>query len=587
MWWDTISPAPMRVSSPLLAPGTAVVPRPRPALPRRHCPAPLLSRLALACAIALPGLVGADTAAAQQIPGVSLPGIPNASVDGSERGQSFGSDLPASGSARTGVSADAGGLLGLKEPAVRPTLTLDEVLAAAARDAADIRIAAERVVQQEANLRRAWATVLPNVSLGGAYTLTCTGGGNDVVSCADRTTELASPEQIEQQATVLESIANVLTIAAGSVPDPADQQQLLDDATKLNQQAAEARAQGKDLKPVVVQPASVFSGQLSLTVPIFNGRAFPLLWNAHDAVKVADRARDQLRKALLYSATRAYHGAVAAQRLVAIAEKQLDSSVRHKEATRARVEAQTQPALALRRAELEELRARQQLQNAKSSYDVAVASLGLLIGREESFDVTDPGEVKDVPAGDPEALAQAAIESRPDVAAQHLALDIARRSEVDAWMMFLPSLNLVANARATSFTQGFVRDPITGTVSLTASIPLYDGGLRYGALKDSSSKIREESIRTRQLEDRVRAQVRGNARDIEVKTAALALAREAVAVARTAHEQAEAMFAAGVGTSLDVTDTALALFVAENELTRAELELKLARVGLAYVVGAL
>lgn len=569
-----------------------LVPSPAPPASPAHLQAPASARrrpaglAAVVAAALLATLLAGGAARAQQIPGVSLPGIPNATVDGGERGQSFGADATAQTAPRTGTSSEAGGLVGLKEPAVRPTLTLDEVLAAATRDAADIRIAAERVVQQEANARRAWATVLPTVTLGGAYTLTCTGGGDDVVSCADRTTQLANPEQIEQQATVLESIANVLTIAAGSVTDPEDQQQLLDDAGKLNAQAADARAQGKDLEPVVVQPSSVFSGQLSVAMPIFNGRAFPLLWNAHDAVKVADRAREQLKSALLYSATRAYHGAVAAQRLVAIADKQLDAAVRHKEATRARVDAQTQPALSLRRAELEALRARQQLQSARSSYDIAVASLGLLIGREEAFDVADPGEVKGVPSGDLETLAQAALDNRPDVAAQRLALDIARRSEMDAWMMFLPSLNLVGSARATSFTQGFVRDPITGTLSLTASVPLYDGGVRYGALKESGSRIREESIRTRQLEDRVRAQVRGNARDVEVKAAALEIAREAVAVARTAWEQAEAMFETGVGTSLDVTDTALALFLAENELTRAELDLKLARVGLAYVVGA-
>jgi len=64
-------------------------------------------------------------------------------------------------------------------------------------------------------------------------------------------------------------------------------------------------------------------------------------------------------------------------------------------------------------------------------------------------------------------------------------------------MQFAPSVNLVASAHATSFTSGFVQDPITGTLAITASIPLYDGGARYAALKDSASKIREETIRSR------------------------------------------------------------------------------------------
>lgn len=523
---------------------------------------------------------------AQQIPGVSLPGIPNVSVDNGDRTQSFGLDASSAGAgARSSIATDAASLTGLREPATRSTLQLGEVLAAAARDAADIRIAAERVVQQEANVRRAWASVLPTVTLGGAYTLTCTGGGEDLVSCADRTTQLANPSQLESQADLFESIASLLTVAANASADPAEREKLLEDAAKLNENAEAVRSAASKVTPVVVQPSSVFSGQLSIALPLFNGRAFPLMANANDAVEVAKRAKAQVSNALLYAATRTYHAAVAAKKLVAIAERQVESAAKHKEATRARVEADTQPALSLRRAELDELRARQQLQSAHANYDVAIANLGLLLGRDEAFDVVEPTVQRGQSSGEPESLVAKALQQRPDVAAQRVALDVARRSELDAWMMFLPSVNLVGTARATSFTQGFVRDPVTGTFAITASVPLYDGGLRYASLRDSSSKIREESIRTRQLEDRVRAQVRGNLRDIELKRAALEIARASVVVSRTAREQAEAMFDAGVGTALDVSDTSLALFVAENDLARAELDLILAQTGLSWVLG--
>lgn len=532
---------------------------------------------------------------AQQIPGVSLPGIPSgAMADTNERASTFGNDGTPTSAMRMTGSVDATGLLALPVPASVVTLTLDDVLAAAARDAADVRIAAERVVQQEANLRRAWAAVLPQVTLGGAWTLTCLGGVSGV-NCADRTTQFANPAQLEQQATLFESIASLLDIAAsapGTAPEDADD--LLNQSAQLRKGADETRSSASNLRPVVVQPSNVFTGQLTVSVPLFQGRALPLLRNAMDAVTVADRARQQVRNALLYSSARAYHSAVAAQKLVAIAAQQLDSATRHKVATQARVDAQTQPALALRRAELEELRARQQLESARAGADIAIAALGLLIGRTESFTVADPGETAPAPDAPPatdavpapDALVARALDARPDVAAQRIALDMARRTEVDAWMMFAPSVNVVGSARATSFTQGFVRDPVTGTLSLTASVPLYDGGARYAALRESASRVREETIRTRQVEDRVAAQVRGNSRDVEVKARALALARESTAVARTAYEQAEAMFQAGVGTALDVSDTALALFLAENEATRAELDLKMARVGLLWVLGA-
>jgi outer membrane protein TolC len=84
----------------------------------------------------------------------------------------------------------------------------------------------------------------------------------------------------------------------------------------------------------------------------------------------------------------------------------------------------------------------------------------------------------------------------------------------------------------------------------------------------------------------VRAQVRGNARDISVREKSVALSQESVSVSRVAVEQAQAMFDAGVGTALDVSDTQLRLYVAETELLRAQLDLSLARAGLAFVSGA-
>ncbi len=535
--WDTISPSPMRVPA---------------------SPAALL-------VLALLGLAGPT------------------------RGQeSVGAASAAPARASTGAgAADASGLLGLAEPAGgRPVLSLPDVLDLARNNAADVRIAAERVVQSEANLRRAWAAVLPTVTLQGSYTLTCAGGGQDLLTCADRTAVFADPKQLESQASLFEGIANLLTIAAGAESDPGQKQQLLDDAANLNQGAQDTRAAEQTAKPVVVQPASVFAGSLTVALPLFNGRAFPLLNNAYDSVDLSARAREQIIDALLYSTTRAYYAAVAARKLVDIAERRVDGAAKHTAATQARVEAATQPPLSLKRAQLDELRAKAELESARSGYDVAVAGLGLVVGRTEAFDVVEPSAAIALPQGTPEELADKALGSRADVAAERLTLQIAERGELDAWMMFAPSVNLVASAHATSFTSGFVTDPINGTVGITASVPLYDGGVRYAALKDAGSKIREENIRLRTLEDRVRAQVRGNARDVPVKERALAIAHDAVDVATAAHEQAQAAFDAGVGTSLDVSDTALALFVADNDLARAELDLELAKVGLAYAVGA-
>lgn len=525
----------------------------------------------------------ATPAWSQEFPGEGLADAPAASA-----GQAFGTatTTTSGGAGAVRAAGDAAGLLELAEPAQRPTLGLGEVLDAATRDAADARSAVERVIQQEAALRRAWAAVLPTLTAGASYSLTCLGGGDEGVTCADRTASFIDPDAAERQAQLFEGLASAIEIGAQVEPDPAEQQQLLDQAAELRASASQLRDDASDAKPVVVQAANVLTGSVTLAVPIFNGRAFPLLQNAIATVDVSKRAGEQVRAALRYSATRAYYAAITTKKLVALAERRVESAAHHQRATAARVDAATQPALALRRAELDHLRARQELAQARAGYDGAVAALGLVLGRREAFDVVDPGEAPPLPGGDANALIERALAARPDVASQRLAVEIAGRGELDAWMMFLPSVNLVANARGTSFTSGFVGDPIIGTVSLSAQVPLYDGGVRYAALKDSASRVREAKIALRALEDRVHAQVRGNLRDVRERDAALQLAREAAQVATLAHQQAQATFDAGLGTALDVSDTALAEFLAHSELARAELELAMAREGLRYVVGA-
>ena len=501
------------------------------------------------------------------------------------------------------LAGDAQGLLGLKEPAGgRKPLSLGDALKRVTGDAPDGRIALERSLQQEVQLRRAWALVLPTLSAGAAYTHNCTGGENGI-DCADRTQNLVNKDQLEQQAQLFESIADIVS-AVADVGDPAEEEQLRQQAADLDKTAADLRA--TDTRAVVVQPASQLTGQITFNLPLLNPRAWPAIMNAYDGVDAAHEVLRQTQQALAFSVVRAYYAAFTAQRLVAASERQLAAVTAQRDVVRVRVEASTQPVLSLKRSELEVLRAEQSLSQSRAAADNAIGVLGAALGVDEMFTLVEPPAVPagaDIVAGvyDPniadggningsinakaDELVDRALEQRVEVKSQKLALQIAERGTVDAWMQFLPQLGLQASARATSFTQGFVRDPVTGTLLISATVPLYDGGLRYAAMHESSSRSSEESVRLRQVQDRVRAQVRGNLRDVAVRVTALRLSQQALEVSREAQAQAQALFDAGVGTALDLSETNFAVFVAETDAVRAELDLATARLGLQWALG--
>jgi outer membrane protein TolC len=479
--------------------------------------------------------------------------------------------------------ADASSLLGLVEPAGgRKAVTLDELLASLG-EAPDARIARERLAQGEAARKRAWALLLPTLSLSGVYTHTCTGGLGGI-DCADRTANVGDPKSIGQQALLFRSLADIFGVAADAATNP-------DDAARYRAQQQELAGAADDIAdragapPIVVQPASQLAGQMTLAVPLLNPRAYPALMNAGDGVHLAALGVQQARQALALVVVRGYYAAWTAQRLVDLSVRQVALADEQRAAVSARVAAATLPPLSQKRAELELLRAKQTLAVARAAADNAVAVLGAAVGRTEMFSLAPPPPAPSEPQGDDNDLVERALQERLEVRVQRLSVAIAERGTMDAWMQFVPTVGVAATARATSFTSGFVRDPVTGVVSLNASVPLYDGGARYAALDDANSRTSEERVRLQQLQERVAAQVRGSRRDVAVRTEAVLLARQAVAVATEAHAQAQALFDAGVGTALDLSDTAVAVFAAESEAVRAEGELAVARLALRWVLG--
>lgn len=544
-----------------------------PCLASRRSSAALLS---LSLAIASPALAQGQPGGAPA--GASVGG--GAAAGGAQSGGGFsggGAGTASAGAAAAGASAGSGGpegLYGLKPSDNPRVITLEDAVKITAEKNYDLRIASERIVQSEANVRRAWAALLPQVSVGGSYTF----------NYPEQRASFGSDEQTQQQALLYRSLANITDQTAVLNSDPQAQAAAQEQAAALRGVASQL--ENTKAQDIVLNPYHVLGAQATVTLPIFNGRALPLIQNAYEAVDLAKLSTSQASIALAHAVARAYYATVTTEKFVVIAERQLQNSLKHRDATRDRVELGIATPLALQRAELDVLRAEQNVMASKNGMATALGALGNLMDTDESFVVASPPVL---PAVELEAaedgLIDRALSARPDLKVQKASLAIADRNRLDAWMMFLPSVGLTAQGRWTSNTSGFVALPFTGAVILQASVPIYDGGTRYAALKESGSRIREELLKVRQLERKIAAQVRGNIADIAVKRQALVTARKSVELSKKTSENAANLYELGMATSLDVIDANLAVFLSEIDLARAELELEQARLSLSYILG--
>ena len=119
------------------------------------------------------------------------------------------------------------------------------------------------------------------------------------------------------------------------------------------------------------------------------------------------------------------------------------------------------------------------------------------------------------------------------------------------------------------------------------TIPLYDGGVRYGERRDRVALVDEARARVVQTEVSISVEVAQARRAISVAEEAQTAAREARDLAREADRLARLAYASGAAgtTNFDLIDAGRTLRNAEEQLLLRELDLAKARVSLPFVEG--
>ena len=125
----------------------------------------------------------------------------------------------------------------------------------------------------------------------------------------------------------------------------------------------------------------------------------------------------------------------------------------------------------------------------------------------------------------------------------------------------------------------------TRTFGVKVNIPLFDGGRRQARRDESLFLLRQEQIRTRDLEDQVELEVRLAIESLRSAAVQVETAREGLDLAQNEVEQARRRYEAGVAIPLEVTDAQSRLDRARDNQVSALYNHNLARLELAAAVG--
>lgn len=331
---------------------------------------------------------------------------------------------------------------------------------------------------------------------------------------------------------------------------------------------------GRTLTPLVSLNAN-----LTLTVPLFAPQRWVAWSHAGDQVRLAELSAEDVRRAVAVAAARAYLGVMAQHRLVQITTEARDAAKAHAEDARARFEVGSGNRLDVVRAGQELATDEAQLAAAQAGLTRATEALGVLVGEEGPVEVEEQVALPPVPAPD-EAL-RGAQESRADVRAAQQRSENARRVVRDSYADYLPLLSAVVQPFYQRPSAPVVPAPETGwQAQLVLTIPIFDGGFRYGARRERSALYAEAKEQVDALLRQARSDVRTAFEALRRADEGLQSAREAGKLAHEALEMSMLAYREGATNDLEVIDAErrardadTAALVAEDNARQARIDL--------------
>ncbi len=330
---------------------------------------------------------------------------------------------------------------------------------------------------------------------------------------------------------------------------------------------------------IVIQPLDQWTGSAALRVPLL----VPNAWYDVQAAKAAARAQTvqkkvadlQLKTALAQFA----YGAMALEEVLQASDRAIQLTVEQAESAKRRVQAGTAAPLDVLRADTERVRRESDRARARAELERVHFAMGILMGRAGAVCVKVP-ELLDVREGSAgQVPTETALNARPELAVLKAQADAAHAQIRSARARLLPQLSATASAFASDVPYP-TGDKSGWRLSVDLTIPLYDGGYRYGKKREAEAALGAAESAATEQRLKVVQELEDARRDIRLAHEQRRLADTQQQLAKDAAESAQRGYDAGILTSLDVLD-------ANDRQYRADVAVAEARARLAQAILAL
>lgn len=327
-----------------------------------------------------------------------------------------------------------------------------------------------------------------------------------------------------------------------------------------------------------------YGGSLNLSVPIFAPRAWYAMGTADRNLEAARLSALDQRRILAANVASALVSVVTAERIADLNRVGLRAALERLVLTRRRVELGAANGLDAIRIEQDAASARATIVTGDETLRQARENLGLALGFAEQVGIPPSLDlatlVRDAETACPR---RERLEERPDIVALTRRADVSRRGIRDVELAFLPTASL--DSGFSVFAQPFVNQVVDRTitsynwsVSATLRWNIFDGGIRYGNLRDARAQVLQADARLEAAKRAATVDIARANRGVAVADDNRKVSESARDLAKETDRLARLSFELGKGTSLDLVDAARALRAAEIQLALKDFDVVQAKI---------
>ena len=339
--------------------------------------------------------------------------------------------------------------------------------------------------------------------------------------------------------------------------------------------------------PTLVGPFTVFDARATAQQSVLNFADMKRYQASKASLAAVRSDSDTTRNSVSDEVGRAYLACLRADAVQDTARANVELSETLLQLARRQRAAGTGTGIEVTRAEVQLANDRQRLIRAENdrtrSMLQLLKSMGLRMDSPVVF--TDKLSFRSVDVANAESLLDQARHARPELKTQQKREDAARLTYGAVKNERLPSIGASADF-------GTIGSEITGSrgtyaMGISLRIPIFDGGRRDARVEESSSHLRQEQTRTRDMSQQIELQVRQSLESLRSAAAEVEAARTGQTLAESELAQARRRYEAGVASSIEVIDAQTRLQRARDNQVIALYNHNVARLDLAAATGTI